>query len=216
MNLVTYFFLGLIAAILGALPLGTTNVAVINTTIKESLQNAMKIVFTAAVAELILILVALRFNTQIEFFIGMNIWVQYTIVVVLLIVGIIFLKGRKECVKDINEECIYIKKRSVHIPKQLLGFILGLINPSVLVFWILVVTFLDKKMIYLNINMDFTLLGLFLTGAFLGKVLTLYAYGRFSHMLKVRVKNITTSVNRVIGILLIGISIFQATKLIYA
>ena len=216
MNLITYFFLGLIAAILGALPLGTTNVAVINTTIKESLQNAMKIVFTAAVAELILILVALRFNTQIEFFIGMNIWVQYTIVVVLLIVGIIFLKGRKECVKDINEECIYIKKRSVHIPKQLLGFILGLINPSVLVFWILVVTFLDKKMIYLNINMDFTLLGLFLTGAFLGKVLTLYAYGRFSHMLKVRVKNITTSVNRVIGILLIGISIFQATKLIYA
>jgi arginine exporter protein ArgO len=109
MKLITYFFLGLIAAILGALPLGTTNVAVINTTIKENLQNAMKIVFTAAVAELILILVALNFNTQIEFFIDMNIWIQYTIVVILLVVGIIFVKGRKECVKDVNEECVYIK-----------------------------------------------------------------------------------------------------------
>jgi threonine/homoserine/homoserine lactone efflux protein len=216
MKLITYFFLGLIAAILGALPLGTTNVAVINTTIKENLQNAMKIVFTAAVAELILILVALNFNTQIEFFIDMNIWIQYTIVVILLVVGIIFVKGRKECVKDVNEECVYIKKRRIHIPKQLLGFILGLINPSVLVFWILVITFLGKKMIYLNVNMDFTLLGLFLAGAFLGKVLTLYAYGRFSHMLRVRVKNITTTVNRVIGVLLICISIFQVTKLVYA
>ncbi len=216
MNLITYFFLGLIAAILGALPLGTTNVAVINTTIKESLKNAMKIVFTAAIAELVLILVALNFNTQIELIIDRNPWIQYTIVVVLLVVGIIFVKGRKECVKDVNEECIYIKKRRFPVPKQLLGFILGLINPSVLVFWILVITFLGKKMIYLNVNMDFALLGLFLAGAFLGKILTLYGYGRFSHMLRVRVKNITTTVNRVVGILLISISIFQVTKLVYA
>lgn len=176
----------------------------------------MKIVFTAALAELILILIALNFNSQIELFIEMNIWIQYTIVFVLLVVGIVFVKGRKECVKDVNKECIYIKKRRFQISKQLLGFILGLINPSVLVFWILVITFLGKKMIYLNVNMDFTLLGLFLSGAFLGKALTLYGYGKFSHILRVRVKNITTIINRVIGVLLVCISIFQVIKLVYA
>ena len=111
MNLITYFFLGLLTTIIGALPLGTTNVAVINTTIKENIQSALKIVYSAALAEMILVIVALNFNMQIENFIGMNIWLQYVIAFLLLVVGIILLLGRKECIKDENEECIIIKKR---------------------------------------------------------------------------------------------------------
>ncbi len=124
MNLITYFFIGLLTAIIGALPLGTTNVAVINTTIKENVQSALKIVYTAALAEIILVLIAINFNMQIENFVDMNIWLQYTIAFILLGVGIILFLGRKECVKDENEECIIIKKR-YNISKQMLGFILG-------------------------------------------------------------------------------------------
>lgn len=215
MSILLYFFIGILAAIIGALPLGTTNVAVINTTIKENLQNALKIVYTAAAAELILVLIAIGFNMQIENFIGMNIWVQYSIVVILLTVGIVLTIGRKECIKDVNDECIIIKKRKFNISKQMLGFILGLVNPTVLIYWILVISFLSKKMIYLNTNAELSILLLFLSGVFLGKVLTLYGYGKFSNILKVRIKNITTSINRVIGILLICVSIFQITKLIY-
>ena len=214
MNLITYFFIGLLTAIIGALPLGTTNVAVINTTIKENVQSALKIVYTAALAEIILVLIAINFNMQIEKFVGMNIWLQYTIAFLLLGVGIILFLGRKECVKDENEECIIIKKR-YNISKQMLGFILGLVNPTVLIYWILVISFLNKKMLYLNINVEYFLLILFLTGVFFGKVMTLYGYGKFSHVLKVRMKNITTRINRIIGVLLICISIFQFTKLFY-
>jgi len=214
MNLVTYFFLGLLTAIIGALPLGTTNVAVINTTIKENVQSALKIVYTAALAEIILVLIAISFNMQIENFIDMNIWLQYTIAFILLSVGIILFLGRKECVKDENEECIIIKKR-YNISKQMLGFILGLVNPTVLIYWILVISFLNKKMLYLNINVEYLLLILFLMGVFFGKVMTLYGYGKFSHLLKVKMKNITTRINRIIGVFLICISIFQFTKLFY-
>ena len=214
MNLITYFFIGLLTAIIGALPLGTTNVAVINTTIKENVQSALKIVYTAALAEIILVLIAINFNMQIENFVDMNIWLQYTIAFILLGVGIILFLGRKECVKDENEECIIIKKR-YNISKQMLGFILGLVNPTVLIYWILVISFLNKKMLYLNINVEYLLLILFLMGVFFGKVMTLYGYGKFSHVLKVRMKNITTRINRIIGVLLICISIFQFTKLFY-
>ncbi|MFT5846901.1 LysE family transporter [Psychroserpens sp.] len=214
MNLITYFFLGLIAAIIGALPLGTTNVAVINTTIKENIQSALKIVYTAALAEIILVVLAINFNMQIENFVDMNVWLQYTIGFILLSVGIILLMGRKECVKDKNEDCIIIKKR-YNISKQTLGFLLGLINPTVLIYWILVISFLNKKMIYLNMTTGYFLLILFLVGVFFGKVITLYGYGKFSNILKVKMKNITTRINRVIGVLLICISIFQFTKLIY-
>ena len=214
MNLVTYFFLGFLTAIIGALPLGTTNVAVINTTIKENVQSALKIVYTAVLAEIILVLIAISFNMQIENFVDMNIWLQYTIAFILLSVGIILFLGRKECVKDENEECIIIKKR-YNISKQMLGFILGLVNPTVLIYWILVISFLNKKMLYLNINIEYLLLILFLMGVFFGKAMTLYGYAKFSHLLKVKMKNITTSINRIIGVLLICISIFQFTKLFY-
>jgi threonine/homoserine/homoserine lactone efflux protein len=214
MNLITYFFIGFLTAIVGALPLGTTNVAVINTTIKENIQNALKIVYTAALAEVILVLIASNFNMQIEKFVEMNIWVQYTVAFLLLAIGIILFLGRKKCVKDENEECIIIKKR-FNISKQMLGFILGLVNPTVLVYWILVISFLNNKMIYLNTNTDYTLLIMFVIGVFIGKVVTLYGYGKFSSVLKVRIKNITTSVNRTIGVLLVCISIFQFAKLFY-
>ncbi|MFT4781920.1 MAG: threonine/homoserine/homoserine lactone efflux protein [Psychroserpens sp.] len=214
MNLITYFFLGLIAAITGALPLGTTNVAVINTTIKENIQNALKIVYTAALAELILVIIAINFNMQIGNFVDMNIWLQYTIAILLLGVGIILLIGRKECVKDENEDCIIIKKR-YNISKQMLGFILGLVNPTVLIYWILVISFLNKKMIYLNMSTEYILLVVFIIGVFIGKVITLYGYGKFSNVLKVKIKNITTRINRVIGVLLVCVSVFQFTKLLY-
>ncbi|MFP4847011.1 LysE family transporter [Winogradskyella sp. PE311] len=214
MNILIYFFIGLLAAIVGALPLGTTNVAVINTTIKENIKNALKIVYTAALAEIILVLIAISFNMQIENFVNMNVWLQYTIAFILLSVGIILLLGRKECVKDENDECIIIKKR-YNISKQMLGFILGLVNPTVLIYWILVISFINKKMLFLDLNVSYLLLGVFLIGVFIGKTITLYGYGRFSNLLKVKIKNITTRINRVIGVLLICVSLFQFTKLFY-
>jgi len=215
MTFILYFLIGTLASTIGALPLGTTNVAVINTTIKESVHNALKIVYPAAIAEIILVLIAINFNMQVERFIGENIWVQYTIGFLLLGVGIILMLGRKECVKDENDECIIIKKRRIIISKQMLGFILGLVNPTVMIYWILVISFLNKKMFTLNEDSDYLLLILFLFGVFLGKVITLYSYGRFSQMIKVRIKNITTAINRTIGVLLVCVSIFQFTKLFY-
>ena len=215
MNLISYFFLGLLVAIIGALPLGTTNVAVINTTIKENIQSALKIIYTAALAEIILVLIAIRFNLQIENFVAMNLHLQYTIALLLLAVGIVLILRKKECMKDEKEECILIKKRKFQIDKQMLGFILGLVNPTVLIYWILVISFLSKKRLYLSLNKEYLLLILFLLGAFIGKALTLYGYGKFSNVLKARLKNKTTRINTIIGTLLICISIFQFSKIFY-
>ena len=193
-------------AILGALPLGTTNVAVINTTIKENIQSALKIVYPAAIAEVILVLVALYYNTKILKFIDHNIWVQYSIAVILLVVGA-FLFFRK---KDSR-----VIKKTLKISKQLLGFILGMVNPPVLIYWIIAISFLKKKMIYLDLSSEFTLLILFLVGVFFGKVVTLYGFGKFSHQLKLKIKHLTTKVNQIIGLFLAVVSIVQFVKLIY-
>lgn len=212
MNLIIYFFIGIITAIIGALPLGTTNIAVINTTVKENMQTALKIVYTAALAELILVLIAINFNMQIENFIGMNPWLQYTIAIVLLSIGLILFLKRNSAANYKTSEI----KKNFNLSKQMLGFILGLVNPTVLIYWILVISFLNKKLIYLDMHANYVLLILFLAGVFLGKVLTLFGYGTFSNRLKKKSNNITARFNRVIGVLLIGVSLLQFTKLFFS
>ena len=205
MNLIVYLFLGLITAVLGALPLGTTNVAVINTTIKENIHNALKIMYPAAIAEVILVLLAMYYNTKIIGFIDGNIWVQYSIAVVLLLAGAILFFRRKDAVINNNKP---------EIPKQLLGFILGMVNPAVLIYWILAISYLNKKIIHLDLSIEYTLLILFLVGVFFGKIVTLYGFGKFSHLLKLKMNYVSAKVNQIIGVLLAVVSIIQFVKLI--
>lgn len=205
MDLIVYLFLGFITAVLGALPLGTTNVAVINTTIKENIHNALKIMYPAAIAEVILVLLAMYYNTKIIGFIDGNIWVQYSIAGVLLLAGAILFFRRKDAVINNNKP---------EIPKQLLGFILGMVNPAVLIYWILAISFLNKKMIYLDLSIEYTLLMLFLVGVFFGKVVTLYGFGKFSHLLKLKMNYVSAKVNQIIGVMLAVVSIIQFVKLI--
>ena len=152
-------------------------------------------------------------NMQIEHFISMNIWLQYTIAFAMLAASAFLLFGRKECIKDENGECVIIKKRH-YISKQTLGFLLGFFNPTVLIYWILLISFLNKKMIYLTPEVNYTSIGSFLVGALAGKCLTLFVYGKFSHLLKIRVKNITTRVNTIIAVLLVVVSLVQFIKLV--
>ena len=194
-------------AILGALPLGTTNVAVINTTLKETIQSALKIVYPAAIAEVILVLIALYANATLLAFIDHNIWVQYSIVVILLVLGAyLFFKKNKE---------MHHTKRKLKIPKPLLGFILGMVNPAVLMYWLVAITFLNKKIMHLDLSINDTLLLLFLIGVFFGKVVTLYGFGKFSHQLSLKTHHISTKVNQIIGVLLAIVSIVQFIKIVY-
>lgn len=213
MIFIAYFFIGFFVTIVGALPLGTVNVAVINTTIKETVQSAIRIIVTAALAEVILVLLALNFNRTIQNFITMNIWLQYTLVVLFITIGIILVLGRKACIKDKNGECILIKKRKIPISKAALGFLLGLFNPTVLIYWIIALSLLFNNGISLMPNTALVLILIFVVGVYLGKAITLYAYARFSNVLKVKITSVTTKINGIIGVLLLFAGIIQFVKL---
>ncbi|NQY29561.1 MAG: LysE family transporter [Flavobacteriaceae bacterium] len=212
MNLILYFFTGLLVAIIGALPLGTVNVAVINTTIKENISSALKIVFPAAIGELLLILFAISYFKTIQEFISQNNWLEYIIMLLLFVIGIVLIFGKKNCIKDENGECL-VTKNKVRLSKEGIGFLLGLFNPTVLIYWLLVISFLSTKMIQLNLNTDLLLLSAFFFGAFIGKSITLYGYGKCSHILKMKVKGITTTINKVIGSLLLIVVVIQMIKI---
>ena len=95
--IVLYFFIGLLSAIIGALPLGASNIAVINTTLKQNASQAFKIAITAGIAEVILSYYALHCNMAVKDFFNANQWIQILIAVILLGFGsFLFFKSTKE------------------------------------------------------------------------------------------------------------------------
>ena len=196
------FLIGITATIVGALPPGASNLAVIKTTVNENIKQGLKISYGAGIGEVILAFLALSFGFVIKEYFVMHTWIQITLIVVLFIVGIYLVRTKPKEVKD----------PSSYSSKYATGFILSFINPPVLIYWVVVFSMLHK-----NYNFDsmaaLPVLILFFSGVFLGKVLTLYGYGKLGYLIQNKKSNFKCFINRLIGVILIVISVVQVVRL---
>ncbi|WP_189359566.1 LysE family transporter [Algibacter mikhailovii] len=200
-----YLFIGLFTSTLGALPLGASNIAVINTTLKENANQAFKIAITAGIAEVILSYYALYNNQTIKDYFYDNEWIQILIAVLLLAAGSILLFKRKS--KN------YSQKKKVKTSKYATGFLLGVLNPPVLIYWVIAFGIINNSLLLLSLKSSVSILFLFFSGVYLGKILTLYGYSKISGIVKRKISSGNSTTNKVTGILLIGISFIQFLKL---
>ena len=203
--IIIYFVIGILAAFVGALPLGASNIAVINTTLKQNAKQAFKIAITAGVAEVFLSYYALHCNMVVRDFFNNNIWVQIVIAILLFAIGV-FLFFKKQSEKP-------SKRKKLTQSKYATGFFLGILNPPVLIYWVIAFSIMNNNDIMLSLQSSFTVLFLFFFGVYLGKLLTLYFYSRFSLLIKNKVQNMTLAVNKVTGALLVVIGLVQVIKL---
>ena len=204
---IIYFIIGVSAAFVGALPLGASNIAVINTTLKQNAQQAFKIAFAAGIAEVILSYYALHCNMIVRDFFREHLWIQITIVVLLILIGS-FLFFKKQSKSDGK-----VRKNKLTRSKYATGFLTGILNPPVLIYWVVAFGIINNNDIMLSLKSSLAVLFLFFSGVYIGKILTLYLYSRFSTIIKNRVQNITAIVNKVTGVLLVVIGVVQAIKL---
>ncbi len=205
--IVMYLLIGILTTILGALPLGASNIAVINTTLRQNAKKAFKIAITAGMAEVMLSYYALHYNITVRNFFNDHSWVQLLMALLLLAVGVyLFLKKQSE----------KPKKKKIIQSKYITGFFLGIVNPPVLIYWVIAFGFLNKNDIMLSLQSSLSVLFLFFSGVYIGKLLTLYSYSRFSLLIKSRIQNISNIINKITGVLLIIIAFVQAMKLYVA
>ena len=197
------FFIGCIATIIGAAPPGASNLAVIKTTLQENIQESLKISYGAGIGEVLLALIAFSFGMMVQDFITMNLWIQVAGFVILGVVGIYLIRKKKT-----------EKNPSKIGSKYVTGFLLSLINPPVLVYWILVFSFVQVTLNF-HLDMNNVLLILFIAGVFTGKVLTLYAYSKLGTHLATKKDNFKSNINVFIGSVLLGLSIIQGLRLLF-
>lgn len=197
-------FIGFITTVIGALPPGASNLAVIQTTLQQNHRESLKVSYGAGLGEVILVLIAFSSGMVVQEFFNMNIWVQYVIAILLAGIGVFFLVTTHRKTK--------IRKRQTS--KYLLGFMLSIINPPVLIYWILVFSFLGKTIV-LSPDGSIIWLLLFISGVFLGKVSTLYGYSKLGLKLQKKKPSSKAGINKFIGVTLLILSFMQITKLAF-
>lgn len=200
----TIFIFGLLSTIVGALPPGASNLAVIKITVKENIHQSLKISYGAGIGEVLLAFIAFSSGMVVQEFFAMHIWLQFLIAGILGIVGIYFIRTKQ----------IEKRDKRAYRSKYVTGFALSVINPPVLIYWVLIFSVLRSSF---DLRLENYSLGFFLffLGVFLGKVATLYGYGKLGvRIQKKESRSHTTSLNKMIGVVLISLSLLQTVKLL--
>ncbi|GAA4276989.1 LysE family transporter [Aquimarina mytili] len=204
-----YLLFGTLIAIVGAIPLGAVNLAVINTAIKENIKSASYIALAAGIGEIVLAFFALHCSMELSDFFHENQWIQISFIVAFLLIGIYFMH-----LASIPRQKSKQYKLKLSNSKVLTGFSLALLNPPVIIYWILAISLTNKHIFTLTTQNPLSTLLLFFIGIYLGKIGTLYFYGKWGNKIAKKQGGSKTKLHRIIGIALITISVFQSIKFI--
>lgn len=199
---ISVLFISWIVSFLGSLPFGPINLVMIDTTLKNSFRSAFPFAIAAAMVEMGQSLVALQGSVLINQFIASGPWFKIFGFIIFLILGLaFFFKKNREHSK---------KERSFHNNHFLKGFVVAFLNPQAIPFWVIMLAFLHStQMMNVDAQSPWMIVTAFLFGAALGKLCALILFGILSQRIIYRMAIIRANLNRIIGIILIGIGMFQ-------
>jgi len=205
-----YLIFGILVAVIGALPIGAVNLAVINTSIKQNRRKASHIALAAGIGEVLLAIFALQYSMQLSVFFKENIWIQIMFAGAFFVMGLYFLhlSHRSATVSNALPKTSRIRSRFIT------GFSLAILNPPVIIYWILAISVINNYVFELTLHNSISSLVLFFLGTYIGKTSILYLYGRLGNKITRKQEGSRTKLNKMIGIALIIIAFFQAVRFV--
>jgi threonine/homoserine/homoserine lactone efflux protein len=203
MNYILHLFLGLVAGILVTIPLGPVNLLVVNTTVSKNIRAGMVLASGASIMELLKPLLAIYFSWLITRHIESNMYIQLTVVLAFVLIGLYFLLKKNNSHKaDHNRR---------EIPEFMKGVLISFLNIPALPFWIFVVAYCES-----TVGFDFSIstVGMFLAGVFSGRYGMLWMYARLSQYVSERSSLIAIWLDRIIAILFFILALIQVLRIL--
>ena len=175
--LIYYFLFGLLVSTTGAIAPGAVNLVVINYSFERKNTFASKVIFGATLGEAVLGITVMIFYQMISSVNEELAFAKVFFLMILTLIGIKLLISKKETLKKKNT----IIHKFNNWPKELVRFLLAVINPPVLLYWIIAISFLRKsELIIYNENLPISHLTTLFLGILLGKSSILLLYKRLS------------------------------------
>ena len=194
-----YLFVGFLACLLGTIPFGPINLAVVKTTVDYDRRSGIEIAYAASIIESLQALIAICFGALISSFLDANVSVKFFLAFIFIALAIFIFTRKPE------PELTLKKQQSGPLSFFRKGLIIAGLNSQAVPFWVFALAAISQ---YFEFQyMGLTLAG-FLLGVFIGKLVALYGFVVASTYLKTRLQESSTLVNRLLaGILLfIGLS----------
>jgi threonine/homoserine/homoserine lactone efflux protein len=192
--------LGTVTSMVGALPFGLVNLTVLNASIEKGSRPAMQISYGAAFVEVLFGLTAILTGGLLAEYIEGNQIISYFTAAVLITGGLFF----------------FLKKQSTTNERQtkysgfFKGVFLNLVSLRVFLFWILAIAFLSSRQL---LQYDLLSVLIFISGIWTGKMIILLLYMNLSRKVLAGSRIISRNINRIIGIVLIGMAFVQVIKM---
>ena len=203
MNYILHLFLGLVAGILVTIPLGPVNLLVVNTMVSKNLRSAMVLTLAASIMELLKPILAIYFSWLIIRHIESNVYIQLTVVLAFVLIGLYFMLKKNTFHESYNNRR--------EMPEFIKGVLISFLNIPALPFWIFVIAYCES-----TVGFDFSVstVGLFLAGVFSGRFGTLWIYARLSQYVSERSSVIALWLDRIIAILFFVLALIQALRIL--
>jgi len=199
-----YFFSGI-----GAIPASSSNIAVITTTLEKSFKKGFRIALGAGMGSVLLSVIALLYSQVFTSFFEDNPWVQYTILFIFFVIGLLILL-RNQIHIDFDNPL----SEDSRIGNFWKGFLLAFLNPTALIFWTLIISLSNTYLFSVSKFSPVVNLALFFIGIFFGKLTTLYFYGKMSKVLSKRKNKKRPMVLNIIGAALVLGSLVQCIRML--
>ena len=204
LSILLHFLLGSFASFVGALPLGTVNLSLVQVSSRRGFREGVKLGLAASLVEIGQFLAALFFGILLVEPLTDTLAGQLALVLIFLLIGGFFFFRQQ-----VNAET-----RTGGLNSFQQGFVLALINPQALPFWVFIIAwFQSEGWSHLDPTHTLSLIIPFLAGVWLGKMLALMLFGWLSVSLVQKVPSIGRSMNKIIGGVLIGIGVIQGLRL---
>lgn len=204
-----YFITGVLTSAIGTIPMGGTNISVVTTSKEESRKKAYPIIFGAGLGEMIIAILAVAFSNTIIHFMETNPWVQWTSVIIFLGLGVLLI-----FYNQLNVDFSVDAAQQHSSKKFMTGFLLGILNPMGLLYYILTMSALQHYIVNITKASPTVYLLIFFGGVFLGKWVALYVYSRLSKKFEDRKKSDSKTTYRIIGIILVLTSAVQIVRML--
>ena len=198
MNLILYFSIALVLSFLGSLPIGLITLTITQKTIQNGRHSGLMIALGATIMEFIYAFIALLSLDLFTQNTSIGNYIKIFATAIFLAMGFYFLWKKNST--EVRPTAAY------NYLDFLRGFIVGSMNLLIVPFWIFLGIWLKANGVSFKNNFDILI---FSSGAALGALLAFFGYILLSEFIVKRTKKINQYTNKAVGILFLGLGIFQ-------
>ncbi|TKB98550.1 LysE family transporter [Pedobacter cryophilus] len=198
------FIVAILVNFVGYAPLGNINLTTVQISINKGLKQALIFVTTFSIIEGIFTYVLMRFAEWFASKKDLLHWLDWVIVAVLIIMGIISLNQARKEVMPTDD----VRKRD----SIKTGIILGVFNPMIIPYWMIGGTYLISHQWITTKGLG---LEIFAVGAAIGCFLSLYLFARFAQYIQNRFSFSNKMINKSIAIIFFALASIQIIKETY-